>query len=422
MAYSKPTIWQPSLALEAESGTPVSALYASYQWTDVGLREEVADGAVLYGYWDHVFGCWIAENNDKPQELVPDWPFLAASIPDPEASRLSVLNHRAPGDGRPLRPGPRADVFFAEYINTIPTICQRLAAPFGAAQWMVLDLIHQKTGFWRFLLREQVHGRLGWIRLILTLFQKGDLPDRADRQALAARLMASKRPDLMLDHLGGPLDAALLRRMSTLPASMTKDDMEWLLDVIEDMDPASAIERINQRSLELETAAISVPERFCRSTIAKLLQQGVPATRINYLVKEATRLLSETQKRAAIQTFSEIRAPQSLQWWVARWTDMEHRNRPFPRPPAAARAPLFPIVDYQGLKAEAHAMQNGLTTFLPDVLAGDLAFYHWDGQEPATVCLAATPAGDWIFHEALGVGNRPLRSDTIAHIRDHFAN
>lgn len=57
---------------------------------------------------------------------------------------------------------------------------------------------------------------------------------------------------------------------------------------------------------------------------------------------------------------------------------------------------------------------------IDEILSGEVYFYHWDGEEPASVCVVSTAGGDWIVEQALGYRNQTLSEATWQLIERHL--
>ncbi|MBO6758448.1 MAG: hypothetical protein JJ902_19095 [Roseibium sp.] len=406
---------QAALDLHQSGDRDSIPVYATYHWTPQGLTEKFETGAVVYGFWERLFGCWISSGDERLDEILPSWPVFSDPLSGVNGSPVSVLARGKAISDIKVKPGHRADVYLAEYLNSVPVTVRRLAAPFGRAQWLVLDLCYQQRGFWRFLHKERTHGRTGVTGLLLRLFMDAGQTGREDRAAFAVRLMTSKRMDLFGELIGRTLSGAILPFLEKLPASLQEDHDKHLLEALKTGEPEIVSAAVSDIVNEVFS---TFPEPLDRIDAAGLMAQGVPISRLHYVLSEGMRHLTDRQKKAALHGLSDIRAPHTLQWWFARWTDLGYKSRRFPAPPVAATGPLLPISSRYGLEAEQTGMNNGAATYLSEILAGELYLYHWEGPEPATICLAATSAGDWLFHDAFGIGQAPLGRDTLTAIVD----
>ena len=61
-------------------------------------------------------------------------------------------------------------------------------------------------------------------------------------------------------------------------------------------------------------------------------------------------------------------------------------------------------------------MRNCLFELVEDALGGDAYFYHWRGEEPATVMLIPDSDGGWELAGASGNKNQSLSQKTIQYI------
>ena len=147
-----------------------------------------------------------------------------------------------------------------------------------------------------------------------------------------------------------------------------------------------------------------------------LIDKGVSLPRLIATINAGLRNLTETERPGALKGLAQVRAPQSLQWWLAHWTMLASRSRRFPDPPIPPSPLLSPLTSAAELTLESRRMRNGVDRFLADVLAGDLYFYHFDGAPAATICLAATGKDDWVLLEVLGEDGVPIQDGAFGEI------
>ncbi|MTI45826.1 hypothetical protein JM93_00545 [Roseibium hamelinense] len=410
---------QTALQFDTGPGGAPSTIYASYQWTARGLTENFDGGAVLYGFWDRRFGCWTALVNRKPEEILPDWPILDCPAYGLKAESLSVLGHSKPVDGHKLKPGHRADIYFAEYLNSLPVLLKRLIAPFGRSQWLLLDLCAQHPRLWRHVHRHAAFGRVGALSLALDIFRTTQHSKAQNRFAFADFIASVPREKLFSQLLNRDFSSAVLGVLDLLPPCLASDQAAALVKVLDnnpDGSPMKPGPELLALSADIISTATSQSPLVSQFDKQDLLNKGISLPRFTYMVSEGLRHLTDAQKTAALKALCEVAVPQTFQWWFARFTDLGYKSRVFPPPPVSTAAPLFPISDRAALNSEDHEMRNGVSAYLPEILAGELYFYHWAGARPATVCLAATGTGDWIFFEAFGQNNSVIPDATSAEI------
>lgn len=65
-------------------------------------------------------------------------------------------------------------------------------------------------------------------------------------------------------------------------------------------------------------------------------------------------------------------------------------------------------------------MRNCVETYWMEILSGQMYFYHWEGDEKATVNIVFMPKAGWQIQEALGVGNSEISESTFKDIQSHI--
>jgi hypothetical protein len=140
-----------------------------YKLTKAALVEAYLSGHIIYGRWDWVFGCWLAETAGGPLRAInPTWRLLAATgegameLPSfkPPVPELSgprgptgldalCLDHFLPQDERSAEGPASADAIaaFQGYVAAIPRPMRDLAAPFGVYQWVECRNKNISNGF-----------------------------------------------------------------------------------------------------------------------------------------------------------------------------------------------------------------------------------------------------------------------------------
>lgn len=393
---------QSQLALEDQAERSLPPTYATYEWTREGLLERCGSDAVVYAYWDQPFACTIRRQHREDQDFLPDWPLLDAPDYGRHAGDRSVLAHHPRALGTGIAAGPGAETALSEYLATLPRLLTRLAAPFGAQQWLLLDLFRRSADLWKRVHQQTALGRLGTLSLTLELFSVAGRTAPRQRQNFAEFVTLSTRETVLHRFLGKWPPAQLLASLERLPPGtplLEERAFKNALTPASDTAAADELARLEQR---LTATVLADTGRVDMDNIRALLDKGVALPRLIATINAGLRNLSESERPAALRGLSQIHAPQPLQWWLAHWTMLAGRSRSFPEPPVPPSPQLLPLTNAAALSQESRRMRNGVDRFLADVLAGDLYFYHFDGEPAATLCLAATARGDWLLLDVLG--------------------
>jgi hypothetical protein len=419
----RPQSFQSSLDIERGFDRRAPPLCTSYRFVQNGLQETIVDRYVLYGAWNRLFGCWmVSAKNPKTdhQEIVPDWPILQSARDRVQADQMSVLRHRNPYPGRQVVLGKRSSYHFAQYLDGIPTVIQNLCRPFGPWQWLALDMVRQTQGFMWFLLGERQEGRLGYIAACLAGLDQTGLFDRATRRQYGQAIMLRARRDVLSDLYGQSITRSTVRIVERLPSSISYADMQRVLETLADEKCANALRHAERVSMEIVQALLDLPPDFRCANASDLIAAGVSASGLEEAITTGCQMLEKGQRNQAAREFRGLKAQDELAEWREKWREIGQLNRPFPPVPIATHPPLLPITGYEQLKQEGRAMRNCVATYLDEVLSGDVYFYHWDGEEPASVCVVSTPVGDWFVEEALGYRNQTLSEKTSQLIESHL--
>lgn len=407
---------QQQLALEEQSERSLPPTYANYEWTGEGLCERSGSDTILYSYWDQPFACTIRRQHRDPEDFLPAWPMLDAPDYGRIATQKSVLAHHPRTLGTGIAAGPGAEKALAEYIATLPRLLVALAAPFGAQQWLLLDLFRRAPGLWKQVHRQTAFGRLGTLSLTLELFCAAGRTASRQRQAFADTLNLETRETLLHRFLKTTPPPALLAFLEQFPPGsdlLNERSIKSALSQAGAPQVSEDLTRLQQRSF---SAILSETEWAGMTHVQALIDQGVPLPRLIATIKSGLRNLTASERPAALAGLKKIQAPQALQWWLMHWTTLAGRSRTFPAPPIPTAPMLTPLANAAQLQRESQRMRNGVDRYLADVLAGDLYFYHYDGHPAATICLAATGTNDWLLLEVLGEDGTHLQDGTCQEI------
>jgi len=394
--------------------------YATYEWTQDGLREAAGADAILYRYWDRGFGCALLRHGYPPIDVVIDWPILASPTFATEPEQLSVLAHVPQSLGAHVNPGPRSELAFMDYIASLPTSLVRLAAPFGKCQWLMLDLLRRAPGLWRVLATLAARGQYGVLSLYLSRFQSALQRGPDARQDLAEDLAQFDRSRLVGDLIPCALPVetvAALDRISPGRGCLPATDLRRL----QEAEHHSKVDRIAESATVRSIASLfRTPPLTDFPNLSGLTGDRMPAVRLAHTVETGLQNLSSAQEPAARKSLLNVQSLQALQWWVKSTRDLALNSLPFPAPPLAARPPLEALCTAGDLREASQHVGYDLSQFLPQILSGELFFFSWKTGEPAVVVLASTQRGDWVFLEAFGKSGCSIPADLRDELFTHL--
>eukprot|EP00903_Cladosiphon_okamuranus_P001914 g1912.t1 len=416
MAAPEKVAGQQRLALEEQVERSLPPNYASYEWTGEGLSERSGSDLVAYCYWDQPFACTIRRQHRDAEDFLPTWPVFDAPDYGRATGDKSVLAHHPRTLGTGIAAGPGADKALDEYLATLPRLLTRLAAPFGAQQWLVLDLFRRSEGLWKLFHRQAALGRLGALSLALELFSAAGRTAPRQRDSFADYLSRETRETVLFRFLKKNPSPSLLALLEQLPPGaglLEERDFKAALAKNDDTAARACLERLREKQI---SNVLSNTDWGEKTDARRLVDSGMPLPRLIATINGGLRNLTASERPAALSALKKVRAPQALQWWLTHWTMLAGRSRNVPEPPIPCAPLLTPLGTAGALHQEAQRMRNGVDRFLPEVLAGDLFFYHFDGIPAATICLAATENGDWVFLEAVGEDGAKLQEGVYADI------
>ncbi len=407
---------QHQLALDEQPERTLPPTYASYDWTGDGLAERSGDNAVVYYYWDQPFGCKVHRQHRDPEDLLPSWPIIDAPDFGRKANSKSVLAHCPKTLGTGISFGPNADKSIQDYLATLPRSLLSLAAPFGEQQWLLMDLFRRSPGLWRNVYQQTALGRLGTFSLTLELFLAAGRKRPQQREEFARFLTENTRETALRRYLGHCPDAKVLAILEQIPPETGLLERRAVKTALKPTGEFGDPKELIRLKDDITETILSNTDWEDVANIRALLAQGLSFVRITQTIQMVLKNLTPSERPAALKALSKVQVPQSLQWWSAHWTMLAGRSRSFPPPPIPSAPLLSPLETAAAMDQESRRMRNGNTRFLLDVLAGDLYFYHWDGDPPATLCLAATDSGDWILLDALSVDGAPVHPESLVEI------
>lgn len=384
-----------------------------------GLIEDFGDVAFIYGYWDRHFGCWIEDRvNACVVECVPDWEFLNAA--GQGQSPKATAQHKR------TRPRPilntDADVAFFAFFQSVPHHLRRLVHSLGPHQWLALDLINRELEFATFVDGLQAHNQINFLHACFGLANTVDLR-RTVRQTFGDQLRHTSRV-AFLNRLsdqsnapGTPWSEGRLRILYKLKSPLvTSNDVTVFLNLLEDKDLlqyASHATSISLLGLEaFATLWHGRPEGKRIANLVEAFSHFEDGEYLRDLLEHALTVLSAKGRKRLYDRLSSINCDDDIYLWraeIEEELDFDMlRAQEFPDPPVPLEGPLAALTNGDELEQEARRMRNCLRSRVFDAVEGQSYFFHWKGQEEATVEVSRTGSGGWGLAEALGRGNRPL--------------
>ena len=193
----------------------LSSLEWRYQFTGKSLVESINSQRLIYGHWDHLFGCWRAGQNIRVNEIIPRWPIFTVNgtwcAPEDHVyDRFKYRHYVYTSKWR-----RQANAAFAAYFSSIPRPYRSIVGPLGEFQWLALDLIWQCEDFARFLDQEILHNGGHFVCAMFVVADAFGMP-RLRRAQLARDLLTLKRAQLIKTFTGNDQAGSLARIFSKL--------------------------------------------------------------------------------------------------------------------------------------------------------------------------------------------------------------
>ncbi len=396
--------------------TPVCSTYRPAR---DGLIERFGKRYVIYGHWHKLFGCWFVDESCSPhatKEILPDWPIFFAPPQYVQASQISALHYLDLNEPRQLIVGNGANLSFASYLQTIPTLLQKLVLPYGAKQWLALDLCHQIPSFWRFLFTERETDNLGYTGTCFAALFSEEEHSRTHRRKFGEMIAHQNRQDVLRQMLKREFTRSEIRIISKLSPDITWEGVKNALEAISSPNSNAAMRNSEQVSPELVQAINNLPANFVHPNLSILVDDSNSVEYLSNKINCVIRNITPVQVQEAAKAFGKLRSIRDVDMWAANWMEKGKKNISYPPLPFKVEAPLRPIENFTELEAEGRLMRNCVADFFQEVFDRDLYFFHWGGEEPATICFMSTPSGEWRFAEALGYGNTELSPETLKEI------
>ena len=399
-----------------------------YRFSDGALIEEIEGTRYIYGFWNKLFGCWrLDPKTNKTREIIPTWRILNPHGIWRDSQEIRFADSRLAAKTFTKRWRYEANAAFAGYMSNIPRFARTIVAPLGPYQWLGLDLIWQCPEFAQFLDDEIYNDTIQYVYACFALADARKL-SRGERKTLAQSMMSRKRRDLLEDLARTPVPKAALKVLYRLGAQPCSAKIYTaLFEAITTEGPDKVLfhaKHINPRGI---LSVYHFPETLLAPNIARMFLTGFSdAAAINayeeeyantiVFTSELVPLAPPEMQKALNASLSCIRSPEAFADWLDTWSRKLQEAVLIPPPPFPGTDRLIPITSARSLRREALRMKNCLKMMVSDVLEGEVYFYHWHGNEPATVMIARDSSYAWTFGEAMGPQNAALSPQTIRYI------
>ena len=392
-------------------------LSTTYKFVREGLLEKAGSQFVLYGDWNRLFGCWVKVGNSPAVEVSPDWRIFSANGLLRELEDVTAIRNLAVLEGADMPLGAKAWRRFREHFDSIPRILRLTICGMHRHQWAMMDMASQVRGFSWYLYEEGQSERLGFVTACYSLATIEGPLSRMGRREFAEGIIKEKRRDFLSKVSGRECENRHVKFLQKLSFTTNGVDIRRYLRATEDEEVALVLNHAKRVRADLANAALYLPTGFFHQNI-RLLLDVISLERLCRCVAEITGLLGEDQVPAAGIAFSRIRNEDEFWNWHETWEWKAAEVSDFPKPPLHLQMPLEPITSFNRLAQEGANMHNCSPSYWRRIVTGDVYFYHWHGEEEATLCIGIDNAGNWDLHEALGFANEDLSDETFERIAE----
>ena len=404
----------------------------SFRTEPDGLVETLGDVSLVYGSWDRLFGCWkINQETGERREIMPRWPIFDERGQWLTTDKLDLCHLGEldcdPWDesdyyfnDEPLPFHPKwvreASAAFAGYVSSMPRVYRLLAAPFDCRQWLALDLMWQVKGFAEYVEQAHATGNLNYIQLALCLI--GDREDRRGaRRAWGQRIISEPRHKVLSALSGKHCTRGTVRIVNRLNWSTPHLYLHEFMGFVTQPRLAKILGHLGGGNVETLVRVVDVPHCFWNANTLRLVLRDETCADIIADFKRSLLRSEEKDWRRFAQSARSITNGAELEGW-AETQQLRHLEwLEFPEPPLEGDRLLTPLDSPKAMIREAHGMRNCLRSLIGYVHDGNLYFYHWAGDEPATVAVFRQKDGTWRFGDARGVGDAELPDATLTRIK-----
>jgi hypothetical protein len=370
--------------------------FGSFELTRDALVERLGGVTFVYGRWDRLFACWH-DAQERWTEFAPRWPLLDY-FGEPLASEDDELG-----------------AVLGSYARLVPIEIRRLAGPFASWQWVVLAAVSDEPELVKELATELRAVGPGFVAGCLALARADELDGRA-RYHLLDRVLHEKRRELvneLVGQSGASLPVSCLVKLD--PESATRVSCDRLLRLARDPRRARAVSHLRAITATTLRVAEELPAATCSPRVIELLSECT--TEDAGEVLEALSLVASSRRDRLDDLAQALGRASDASCLIALAENWRERLMPFPAPPIAGTEALRPLSSAAAMRREALDMRNCLARLVAPVLEGVVYFYHWGGDEPATVGLRRRGTARWRLDRCLGAANAELSATTRKAVR-----
>jgi hypothetical protein len=394
----------------------LSSLEWQYRYSGESLVETVNRRQLVYGHWDHLFGCWQSGPSEKSSEFIPNWPIFTVNGTwcDP-VDHICIRFNCAQYAFTP-KWHRQANAAFAAYFSSIPRPYRSLVGPLGNFQWLALDLIWQCEDFARHLDQELLQNNGHFVCAMFVIADAFSMT-RSRRGEFARELISKNRTELVRTYTGSD-QARSLEKLISSPDNETQSSEYYstLVEVMKCPSKAKLVAHNSDLTWEKLELLRDLPECLLSSGVLNLSDDDFES--IDQL-RRISGYLADLPNHIEQSISQSIKARgkiEKLKSRIHKWEIKLRQLVKFPGSPIPAHRLLTPLDSPHEMYREGLKMSNCLFELVEDALDGDAYFYHWRGEEPATVMLVPSSKGGWELAGASGNKNQTLSQKTIQYI------
>lgn len=368
------------------------------------------DGITRYlRRWQFGLGSWIYKKKQRYyKEVVPFFTIFDAQLyPKISSSQKDAVTTQKNTDA------------LAAWIREIP---DNLKTPAFVAleryQFIALEACQHAHGFDAFVEQEYRSGSFNFLFAAWCLHAQIDQPPEY-RKRFNRKLLRQKRGDILAFFMGAKIPPLFFKLLARSNATLLDEDSLRIL-------LAASRHKLFARSLSsvttitnpgLSLAWENLPEWLYHPNILQCLMQLPEETQSLAAIIPPSIIDAEEKNRKRIVT--SLGSAKTLEQFEKRLYKLSFQfslEEEFPPPPFAGTALLFPVKTGKALHSEGKYMHNCVAGYSASIIAGDYFFYHFAGDEQATVLLKNERGGGWSVHEHLGIDNSRLAEKTLTQI------
>jgi len=266
-----------------------------------------------------------------------------------------------------------------------------------------------------------------YVLACFSLARVEDATSTSERQSLYERMVKDSRRGLLAELSGEPTSAATLMAVAKAAAcEFTREDWIRLIRYSGNARGKRLFGHLTSVSAALVRQLDAIPpELWLPRLVDASARVGVTPARWEE-VRGTLRGLDAERRTTTERAARRVNDTTSLWDWYHDGLDASREGVAFtglPRPGGA----LVVLDGRRALLREGRAMKSCLAdpSWVADhierTLRGEVAYYRWQGEEPATVELSQR-GGAWHLHAALGFGNAALSEATMGSIRETLSS